>query len=106
MTELHFERVVKAQADTAWAVIAAPAAPATLSPQVRRVEVLEAPAGHIWRRCYDHGDRVWEERSVEPVQGDSFTMDVEAPAFSWMLRRLRCTYSVRSTTAGVELGLR
>ncbi len=106
MTELHFERLVKARADTAWAVIAEPGAPATLSPEVRRVESLEAPAGHLWRRCYDHGDRVWEERSVEPVQRDSFTMDVDASAYSWMLRRLRCTYSVRSTAAGVELSLR
>ena len=105
MTELQVQRLVKARADTAWAVISEPSAPANLSPEVRRVELLEAPAGHVWRRCYDHGDRVWEERSIEPVQRDSFTMEVDAPAYSWLLRNLRCTYSVRSTTAGIELGL-
>lgn len=106
MAVMRLERQVKARADIVWAVISDIGAMAELSPEIRKVDVLEAQDGQVRRRFYDHGDRAWVEHSSEWVERDHYTMEVEAAAYSWMLISMRCTYGMRSTANGVEVSIR
>lgn len=106
MAELTLERQVKARDEVVWAVISDLAALPELAPEIRKVELLDASDGQVRRRCHDHGDRTWTEHSVDWVDGDHYTMEVEAPAYAWMLSQMRCTYAMKRSGGAVTLSLR
>ena len=100
MSQLKFERLVRAPASMVWHVISDVEAYADVAPNLSKAVIEEGEGLGMRRRCWDTNGGTWAERCTLWDDGRAYSMEVDTSDYPYPFAKMMGTWSLQPQEKG------